>query len=302
MKAIILSIVLSALTIQLAESVLIAIVYGATRYTTVDVPHQITVDALKHIIADKVGICAEDQQIIDVYSNPVQEFDGWGQFLDVRRLVDYGITEYTTGKILFATRRVTINNLIAPSKTQLTVVYLDNSAIRIPIDGYQTIQQLKQFLAMKLDIPILDQVIVDWFPNNLMESDGGQALDGRTLSEYGYNAWSTGKIITVAVHVPNYLTGTLTIIYGSGSIQFNIPFDENETVLDLKSQLAFITGILPQYQAIVDYYPNPEQDRDNGVWQDNKKLIQYGMRNGKPTSLLIGNTGGTELIVGQPAY
>jgi len=294
--------VLSALYLHSTDGVEIAVVFGATRYITVDVPHDITVDCFKKLIADKVGICAEDQQIIDVYANNVQDFDGWGQFLDTRRLLDYGITEFTTGKILFATRRVTLNNLIVPLQTHVTIVYLDNSAIRIPIDGHQTIQQLKEYLAVKLDIPILNQVIVDWFPNALMSDDGGVALDGRRLSDYGFNAWSTGKILTVAVDVPNYLSGTLTIIYGPGSIQFNIPFDEQETVYELKSQLAHITGILPQNQVIVDYYPNPAQDLDKGRWLDGKKLVEYGMKNGKPTQLLIGNTGRTHLVVRSPVY
>jgi len=286
-----LCILLVGVLIQLSESVVITILYGPYLYIRRDFPSNQLVHGLKLVIANEIGICAADQHIIDMYPNKLQDNDGWAEYLDSKRLSDYGITEHSKGKVLAALRKVTINNWVVPQSTQLIVAYAGNSCIRINLDGHKTVKELKEFLAVKLDILYQSQIVISWYANNLMTSDGGVAIDARKLSEYGMITGSKGQIIYVGISYPNNYKGTLTVYYGNGLVQTNVPIQGSTSVWEFKNQMWALTGVLPMDMLCIDWRHNPVQDSDDGVMQDWKKMSDYGYTNDAKKAVIILNRG-----------
>jgi len=282
---------LIAVLIQLSSGVVITVVYGPYLYIRRDFPANQLVHGLKISIANEIGICAADQHILDMYPNKLQDHDGWAEYLDSKRLSDYGITEYSKGKVLVALRNVVINNWVTPQPTQLIVSYAGNSCIRINLDGHKTVRELKEFLAVKLDILLQTQVIISWYGNSVMTNDGGVAIDSRKLSEYGMITGSKGQIIYVGINYPNNLKGSLTVYYGNGLVQTKVPIEGSTTVWEFKNQMWALTGVLPMDMLCVDWRQNTAQDNDDGVMQDWKKMSDYGFTHDSKKAIIILNRG-----------
>jgi len=272
-----------------AESVSIWIISGEDLAFQAQVSPQQTVLSFKEQISAQVNLCPPDIQIIDNYRNAQQDADGFGEYLDHKTLSEYGITEYTRGKLLYAVRRVIVNDLIVPTKNFATVAYLDYSAMKLVLDGSQTVWEFRQLMAIYLSCENVSRLIViDWYAGNpAIDSDGGWPLNERPLSHYGWDSYHTGVVLYLAVEVENYLQGDVTIFYGKGWMQTNIPFEETQTVLEFRTLLSQLTEIPVADLLIFDYVPNPAQDADGGIWQDNKTLFQYGMRNGQAAAFCL---------------
>jgi len=274
--------------IHITEGVGIWIVYGESLVFSQEFSILQTVLSLKQQISFQVGLCPEFIQIIDIYRNTQQDEDGFGEFLDRKTLKDYCITEESKGIILYAERRVVINDLVVPTKTFATVSYLDNSAMKLPLRGSQRVWQFRQAMATYLSIKNVSTLIVgDWYDNDATDNDGGWPLDDKPLSRYGWGGINTGVILFAAIEVPNYLQGTATIYYGAAYTQKNVPFRETQTVLQFKTYLSSLTGISVLEMTIFDYSLNDAQTADDGIWQNQKKLSEYNMRNGERAALGI---------------
>jgi len=249
-----------------------------------------TVLTLKEQIKDQIGLCPQDIQIVDIYPNAQQDADGLGEYVDWRRLSEFGITEATTGKILYALRRVVINDLIVPTNYFVTLEYLTSSALKLELDGSQTVLDFKElfvfYTAYDGDLSLL--LLSDWYDNAAVDADGGVTQDDAPLSRYGFDNQHTGVILEFDTIVENDFHGTLTIFYGDESnVQFNIEYDENQTVWELKVYLSQLTGVPADIMLLFDFSPNPAQDADGGVWQNKKTIKQYGMRNYEEFDLCI---------------
>jgi len=112
-------------------------------------------------------------------------------------------------------------------------------------------------------------------------------LDYKTLGDYDFATGSIGRILYVGILVPNSLYGSAAIFYSAGLIQVNVPFEESQTVQSLRTELSLLTGIPVGEIFIMDYDRNPAQDNDNGIWQDQKQLVEYGMSNGELVELVV---------------
>jgi len=265
------------------------IIYGSLVVERAEFNPELTIWDLKLLLSDRISICAAEQAILDFYINPVQESEGWGEFLDNNTLVHYGINKGSVGRILSVMRKVDFNNLIAPTQTQLVVSYLDFSRIRIPLDPDMTVLELKQEINQKVNIiePTTRLLLADWIPNSQVDQDGGSMLDEKTLAQYGFTSGNKGRIIVVGINEGDADLGPLIVIYEYGLTQFGVQFNDYDTVLEFKQQMVLITGIPVGQQAIVDFYPNPIQDADGGQWLDPKRLFQYGLKNGQPHLVIV---------------
>jgi len=248
-----------------------------------------TVLSFKRQISQQVGLCPSNIQLIDTYRNSQQDTDGHGEYLDHRTLSAYGITEYKKGAILYAVRRVVINDFIVPKKHFATIGFLDFSAFKRRLDGYQTVLELKQTMCFYLSCRDLSRLVLfDWYDNQQVYNDGGLPLDDQPLARYGWDDQHTGVVVYVAEDVPNNLHGSATLFYGKGFVQSNIPFKQTQTVLQFKIYLSKLTGLVPAENIlIIDYSNNPAQDADDGIWRDHKTLYHYGLRTGAPAALGI---------------
>jgi len=281
-------IVVAASLLHIAGSVFITIGYGSGYYIQDNFPSHLLVSSFKQIIADHVGICPSEMDIVDSYPNTAQDDDGWARFLENRTLSDYGINDFSIGTRLVAVRRISINNKVRPCQSDLTVVFLDKSAIRIRLDGLQAVLELKQLLAVKLGIPVRDQTISDWYYNPYISDDGGQALDHKQLGEYGFTTGSTGRIITVGIQIADHGTGNFTLIYSNTLMQRHVPIDIGQCVWQFKEEISHLLGVPLEGMSITTLRRNRVQDMDHGIWVDQRKVFEYGLETaGEETTLLV---------------
>jgi len=270
--------ILTASILQLAACVFITIGYGSGYYIQDNFPPDLPISSFKLIIADQIGLCPSAFDIIDSYPNVAQDLDGWARLLENKTLYDYGINDFSLGTKLIAVRRVHINNNIHLCQTHLTVTYLDKSTIRIPLDGQQTVLELKQLLAVKLGIPVKSQSLADWYDNVYINADEGQMLDHKQLAEYGFTTGSVGKIICVGIETANHQVGRVTVIYSTTLIQRHIPVNILKPVWLFKLELSQLLSIPAAGMSITTLNRNQLQDLDNGIWNDYKYLYEYEMQ------------------------
>jgi len=277
-----------AIASHMTDGVNITIGYRDLYYLRDDFPTSLLVSELKALISESIRVCAHEIQIIDGFPNKEQDRDGWGEFLDHKRLSDYGITESKKGTVLAAQRFIRINNLIPSKQTDVQIAFLNDNSIRIPLNGQMSVTELKSLMEIKIGIPTSLQVLSDWYPNDAVNEDRGMMLDGKMLADYGYNTGDRGRIITLGIAVKNNFNGSMVIIYKMGYIQANIPFNEQDTVLQFKHQMQKITGI-PQEDMFITFYLglSKQQEEDDGVWQDWRTLYDYGLRKGQPEVLIL---------------
>jgi len=273
----------TAFIFNLTAAVNITVGYGDSFYIRDDFPVTLLVSELKALISQRIRVCTSEIHITDNYRNEEQDKDGWGEFLDHKQLIDYGITENSRGRYVAALRLSQTNNLIPPQQTDMIMAYLDTSSIRVKLDGQMRVAELKRILEIKLEFPSAMQTLSYWYLNEDMNADGGLLLDHKTLDDYGFHTGSKGSILTINIVVPNnFTTGSLIIGYSTFYVQLNIPFNDQDTVFTFKRQLEIITGVAAE-DVLIKLYPEPSEQEllDDGVWQDWRILSDYGMKNGQ---------------------
>jgi len=265
----------------LTESVQIFVEYGPFDFFRDDFDRNMLVSDFKKEVASKVGIDPSLQEVVDSYANTVQDNDGMNEFLDSKKLSDYGITSQPVGKLLCVLKKVSLGAPVPDCKNQLSIIYGPQNVIRIPLKEKQTILELRTWLSVQLKMPLPTLLLVDWYSNPITEADGGIFLDTKTIGDYGYTLSGKRRVINISTFVPttaspyNTQPGILSLTYGPLNVQAHLPINGSQTVLQFRDEVYAITGVKQPNQLLYDFHVNQAQNQDNGAWKNEKLVSAY---------------------------
>jgi len=164
---------------------------------------------------------------------------------------------------------------------RVTLVYSNCRVGHVEFSQKTTVAQFKEQIAKTVNISTSDQAILDFYATYPNLKDGlGEFKDTRTLEEYGITDAAQGNVLTIAKRVGQSASdGELAVLYAD-NLLMKTKFQEKDTVQHLKDDLKEKTGIDTKKQRIIDWYPNPAQDKDGGELKDAEPLSKYGFMNG----------------------